>query len=47
MGVNDCSFIIVTFLYFLAIQNPEAEKLSTELYEDPMYTFEVEFYLVL
>lgn len=45
------SVIIVSLSYFLAIQNPETEKLSTyecgfEPYEDARHTFDVKFYLV-
>ena len=45
------SIVIVTFSYFLAIQNPETEKLSTyecgfEPYEDARHKFDVKFYLV-
>lgn len=45
------SFIIVGLSYFLSIQNPEVEKLSSyecgfEPYEDARNTFDVRFYLV-
>ena len=45
------SVIIVSFSYFLSIQNPETEKFSTyecgfEPYEDARHTFDVKFYLV-
>lgn len=45
------SFIILILSYFLAIQNPESEKLSTyecgfEPYEDARLQFDVKFYLV-
>jgi len=45
------SLIIVSLSYFLAIQNPDTEKLSTyecgfEPYEDARHTFDVKFYLV-
>lgn len=44
--------VIIVFLsYFLAVQNPETEKLSSyecgfEPYEDARHTFDVKFYLV-
>ena len=43
--------IIISLSYFLAIQNPETEKLSTyecgfEPYEDARHTFDVKFYLI-
>jgi NADH-quinone oxidoreductase subunit A len=43
--------VILAFSYFLAIQNPETEKLSTyecgfEPYEDARLQFDVKFYLV-
>ena len=46
------SVIIISLSYFLAIQNPETEKLSTyecgfEPYEDARHTFDVKFYLIL
>jgi len=45
------SVIIISLSYFLAIQNPETEKLSTyecgfEPYEDARHTFDVKFYLI-
>ena len=45
------SVVIVSLSYFLAVQNPETEKLSTyecgfEPYEDARHTFDVKFYLV-
>jgi NADH-quinone oxidoreductase subunit A len=45
------SFIILILSYFLAIQNPESEKLSTyecgfEPYEDARLQFDVKFYLI-
>lgn len=45
------SIIIVLFSYFLAVQKPETEKLSTyecgfEPYEDARHTFDVKFYLI-
>lgn len=45
------SFVIVGASYFLAVQNPETEKLSTyecgfEPYEDARNIFDVKFYLV-
>ena len=45
------SFIILMLSYFLVIQNPESEKLSTyecgfEPYEDARHTFDVKFYLI-
>ena len=45
------SLIIVSLSYFLAVQNPDTEKLSTyecgfEPYEDARHTFDVKFYLV-
>ena len=45
------SVIIISLSYFLAIQNPETEKLSTyecgfEPYEDDRHTFDVKFYLI-
>lgn len=44
--------VVIVFLsYFLAVQNPETEKLSSyecgfEPYEDARHTFDVKFYLV-
>lgn len=45
------SFIILMLSYFLVIQNPESEKLSTyecgfEPYEDARLQFDVKFYLI-
>lgn len=45
------SVIIISLSYFLAVQNPETEKLSSyecgfEPYEDARHTFDVKFYLV-
>ena len=45
------SFVILTLSYFLSIQNPESEKLSTyecgfEPYEDARLQFDVKFYLI-
>lgn len=45
------SFIILILSYFLVIQNPESEKLSTyecgfEPYEDARLQFDVKFYLI-
>ena len=49
------AFVLATLLtslsYFLAIQNPETEKLSTyecgfEPYEDSRHQFEIKFYLI-
>jgi NADH-quinone oxidoreductase subunit A len=45
------SLIILILSYFLAIQNPESEKLSTyecgfEPYEDARLQFDVKFYLI-
>ena len=49
------AFVLATILtslsYFLAIQNPETEKLSTyecgfEPYEDSRHQFEIKFYLI-
>lgn len=45
------SFVILILSYFLAIQNPESEKLSTyecgfEPYEDARLQFDVKFYLI-
>lgn len=45
------STVIILFSYFLAIQNPEIEKLSSyecgfEPYEDARHVFDVKFYLV-
>ena len=45
------SIIILTLSYFLVIQNPESEKLSTyecgfEPYEDARLQFDVKFYLI-
>lgn len=45
------SIIIFGFSYFLAVQNPDAEKLSSyecgfDPYEDARNTFDVRFYLV-
>lgn len=45
------SVVIVGLSYFLAIQNPEVEKLSSyecgfEPYEDARNTFDVKFYLI-
>lgn len=45
------SVIIVSFSYFLSVQNAETEKFSTyecgfEPYEDARHTFDVKFYLV-
>lgn len=45
------SVIIILLSYFLAVQNPETEKLSSyecgfEPYEDARHTFDVKFYLV-
>jgi NADH-quinone oxidoreductase subunit A len=44
-------FIILILSYFLAIQNPESEKLSTyecgfEPYEDARLQFDIKFYLI-
>ena len=44
-------FIILILSYFLVIQNPESEKLSTyecgfEPYEDARLQFDVKFYLI-
>ena len=45
------ALIIVSLSYFLAIQNPETEKLSTyecgfEPYEDARNIFDIKFYLI-
>lgn len=45
------AFIILSFSYFLVIQNPETEKLSSyecgfEPYEDARHQFDVKFYLI-
>ena len=45
------ALIIVSLSYFLAIQNPETEKLSTyecgfEPYEDARNIFDVKFYII-
>ena len=45
------AFLIVTLSYFLVMQNPETEKLSTyecgfEPYEDARNKFNVKFYVV-
>ena len=45
------SLLILMFSYFLAVQNPEVEKLSSyecgfEPYEDARRQFEVKFYII-
>ena len=45
------AIIIILLSYFLAVQNPETEKLSSyecgfEPYEDARHTFDVKFYLI-
>lgn len=45
------AIIITSLSYFLSIQNPETEKLSTyecgfEPYEDSRHQFEIKFYLI-